>query len=68
MARQKTSIDDIKLPKGNKSYVGLGSVFLIVLGALLLLHTLSLVGFGKTWPLLIIVIGTYKVYEWYIKP
>jgi len=42
----------------------LGPVLLITLGALLLIDQYSMYGIGRTWPILLIVIGVVKLLQW----
>jgi hypothetical protein len=40
-----------------------GPILLIAVGALFALHQAGLISFGKSWPLLIIVVGVMKLLE-----
>lgn len=40
-----------------------GPILLITLGALFALQQAGVIGFGKTWPALIIVLGLWKLFE-----
>ncbi len=41
-----------------KRQIATGGVILIALGVLILLNSLNIYGFGKSWPILLIVIAT----------
>ena len=46
---------------GNLIYAVQGPVLLITLGVLLVLDQFGSVGFGRTWPVLLIIFGLFKL-------
>lgn len=46
----------------------MGPIVLITLGVLFLLDQIGDWGFGRTWPILLIVIGAVKIFERFVAP
>jgi hypothetical protein len=46
----------------------MGPIVLITIGVLFLLDQIGDWGFGRTWPILLIVIGAVKIFERFIAP